>query len=282
MKYPFYFLTTAFLILNSCNNSSDVSEKKIIQQKTTCLEKSESELSGIVNGKKVKNADAETKDVLFILTHDEETGELQTCTASAIAPKVLITAAHCIGSVKNKTNVYFSRSAYCESGFNSEKQKKEVVRTILHPDYSMLDDDRTRSQNDLALIILAERIPNDYKIHSIATLNEGKNRDIEFLGYGVSQFNKDDALILRKITVDSSNIEIDNHHIYVHQKNGGICSGDSGGPGFVQVQNKKKILSINSMVLRPPGSNEDDFCQYEALLTPLEPHLDWILSSIKK
>lgn len=181
------------------------------------------------------------------------------CTASAIAPKILLTAAHCVANQKPST-VYAVLSTNPWNHNLNLNEWLKVEKIVFHSEFK--DETKIKKggiiQNDVALIFLANSVPEE-RISQLATLQQtSANLDIVSIGYGVrSPLEKptdekkkedDDSLLyfVMKPVVDYS----PHTQTFMINQNDltGICSGDSGGPGFIYDSNAKDffILGVTS------------------------------------
>ena len=272
----------SFLLLNSCSKKSDDVIAKV-ETNQTCIPEAKLLAKGIVGGKRVNPTDKDSTAVAMVLSIGEE--EFGTCTASLISPKVLLTAAHCIKASVDKTLVIFHTAISCESGFDSTKNSKRVSKITIHKDYipTIPSTETTigkEGTDDIALIILTEPAPENYAIYKIADPLEVKDSRIYFYGYGVTGSNDGGSGILRKTSFsnDLFYVEKENNKIRLKQNSGtGICFGDSGGPGLVNINGEAQILGVNSFVQGP----DDDSCNGTATLALAEAYKGWIKSSLK-
>ncbi len=270
-----YSIALCSLVL-SCSNSSN-SEKKV-QSFDYCVPESALTQNAIVNGTTVRENDADSQEVVMLMTRSEE-GQVSICTASAISSDVLVTAAHCVPDSAQDIVVSLHSSVSCESGFDSRNDIAKVLDVAKHPDYNPASKTYLKASNDIALVFMEKKLPAKYKIHDIATPSEIENQELLFLGYGTTGFTKDGTMILRKTQLPSQSVKIDikNKIVEVDQSAGtGICTGDSGGPALIDLGINRKIVSVNSLVLFDATTTDADKCGRGAALTMIYPHLDWL------
>ncbi|MGE3610422.1 MAG: trypsin-like serine protease [Bacteriovoracaceae bacterium] len=211
------------------------------------------------------------------------------CSGVLITPQVVLTAAHCI---------YPDSSFEVRMGneINFSKQKPVSVKeVIIHPDYT---DERT--QNDIAIMILEQPLSNN-----VAPLYQGdilsqKGLPLFVAGYSsissISNldafalvrkeeisthrtnlgFNEDDGsftqkLLFRMVTV-ITDVKNDKDKLVYLQSNGGVCSGDSGGPTFIKLKGNYLLIGINASV----QYDKKQFCASWGASTFIPYYLDWI------
>lgn len=252
-------------------------------QKQVCFPESELMSAGIVAGQKISQANPDSKKVVMLISDNE------LCTASAITPQVLITAAHCIAGPESKSYAIPYSAMSCESGFDLRVNRIQVDKFIVHPEFKTVDADtaatKSAVQNDIALVILKDRLPSDYKPYKIASVSAfNKDQAITFYGYGDVNYNQSGAGILRKTQLPGSAVQFDiaNKKIIVDQTSGtGVCSGDSGGPGLISVDGQFQILGINSYV-GTKSKDSSKLCNGQAYLTLVAPYVSWMSSVLKQ
>ena len=276
VKLPLVVLLFGCFFVSSCSRSSsseDGIEKP--EASSTCISEAkllaQDNLQGIVGGKRVYQDDKDAKTVAMLLTIENK--DMGICTAALISPNVLLTAAHCIKSSAKNAVIFYSAIS-CESGFDIIKNAQRVEKTVIHPEY-IPSTETKEGVNDIAVIILQEKAPADYPIYQIADPDKLTKNDLYFYGYGVIGTNKNGSGMLRKtkFTEDEYKIEKKNRTIKVTQNNGrGICSGDSGGPGLVNIDGESQILGVNSYVRGP----KSDYCNGESTLMLAHAYKDWL------
>jgi secreted trypsin-like serine protease len=269
------------LSLASCNNSSSSASTPAPDVKQAgCITESELEKAGIVGGEKVSNTDADSKKVMLLYAQDEDE-KTSICTASAIAPNVLLTAAHCI---REKHFVVLNSSISCESGFDASKHIAEVRGVLKHKDWDLESTSGSNSAKDVAIVVLKENLPSSYRVLKIAdpTRVDFANGEIRFIGYGVVDYNSGGSGILRRTSIPISKVTANTNKniVEIDQSNGqGVCSGDSGGPSLVKIDGVEQILGINSVVA---GTEDASLCRDGAIQSLASGHIPWIKSELAK
>ena len=265
---------------SSCSIDSSASTPAPDVSQNGCVSESDLMKPGIVGGEKVSNFDIDSKKVILLFALDDE-DNTSICTSTAIAPNVLLTAAHCISE---KHFVVYHSSISCESGFNIQQHAAAVRAAIKHKDWESNTKSEGNTANDVALIILENRIPSSYRVLKIAnpTAVDFNLGMIKFIGYGVIDYKSGGSGILRKteIPVEKASADIANNLVRIDQSNGhGVCSGDSGGPSLVKVNGQDQILGVNSVV---GGSSQASLCRDEAKQSLAYGHLSWIKAELSQ
>ena len=124
---------------------------------------------------------------------------------------------------------------------------------IYHSEYS-----ESAHQNDVALIKLERDIPADYQVSEIYDgTGTVTSNDLTLVGYGITNESKEDAGYLRTTVKSINDLDNDKTLARIPQRYNGICSGDSGGPAFIEINGQLKVLGVNSFVT---GSSDATVC----------------------
>lgn len=271
----------ASMVLASCNSGSSSASTPAPDVKTNgCYPESELMKAGIVGGEKVANYDVDAKKVVLLFAEDDE-GRTSICTSTAIAPNVLLTAAHCISK---HHYVVFHSSISCESGFDPQQHLARVRGVVKNADWSEDSKDLKNTATDVAIVILEKNIPSSYRVMKIANPDEVNFQSglVRFIGYGVTDYEGGGSGILRKTEFSITNVEVDKEMnvVGVDQSNGsGVCSGDSGGPSLVTVNGEEQILGVNSVV---SGKDKENLCRDKSFQTLASGHIPWIKKALAK
>lgn len=270
------------------------------------------EKQNILNGTAVVETNPLAKKVLYLATGAKllktPTGgftasQTGLCTATALAPKIILTAAHCVKAIDPKDD-QTADSVFIILGTKPWKSKFDTKlwyaaqKIIVHPGYKK--NNEGGSPDDIAIIQLKMALPLENITDIALPKDVSSTLDFTLAGYGMrsnfvtltdaqTQENLGELFSLTKtiINYDINNltIEIDQHD----EK--GICSGDSGGPGLIYNSTTKKystigVVSGNRWLIEDkqsldPQNKKDCFgiAVYTNIMNP--GYYDWIQKTIQ-
>jgi secreted trypsin-like serine protease len=148
------------------------------------------------------------------------------CTGTVIAPRVVLTAAHCLVGV-SAANVTFAigPNAYAPTS------ELRVASVKPHPAYDDSDED---SQHDVGIVVLAEDAGVTPIPHNTTKLGASWiGKSATFVGYGVTN-GKTGAGIGKKRSVTMPLTEVHATDFVYEKRGANTCSGDSGGPALAK------------------------------------------------
>ncbi|MFV3407888.1 S1 family peptidase [Bdellovibrio bacteriovorus] len=188
-----------------------------------------------------------------------------TCSGVLIAPKVVLTAAHCF---HNKSIEYDSKKVFI--GFGTDlRPKSDLVlwiakETILHPEYR---DDELNSSVDVAAVILPKAAPHPFKSAEIfwdaSKLGE---ESLILSGYGIiSETPKVLSYDLKSVVSKVLIVDWDSITVKDSYENA-TCSGDSGGPAFFDKDGKLYLVGT----LMSGVGDEERNCGTYSVITRLD------------
>lgn len=185
------------------------------------------------------------------------------CTASIIAPDIIVTAAHCLQN-KGRLSVSFGSTLESDTRVRARASRR-------HPDFGRR---RGRDEADIAVVLLGAPLPRGFvpvPVFQAGSLRRGQA--VLLAGYGVSDGRLDTGSgRLRK--TETQVLRTAGTEVLVDQSRGrGVCRGDSGGPGFVR--DRQGRLQVWGVVSRGP-----QHCDEEGVFTRIDSHDQWIRRAI--
>jgi secreted trypsin-like serine protease len=258
-------------------NSSSPDPRLALKGNGICIPESELLSMGIIGGERVNQEDYDSKLVVMLIS-----GEGRLCTASAIAPNVLVTAAHCVRPDETVNAVFYS-SLSCEAGFKRLENSVVAREVIINEAYKadLPEDQADKNTGDIALVVLKNNVPEGYPVYKIMDpQNITNGMDMWLYGYGRSDSAGGGAGILRKTKLSGNDyrVNMETKKVQIDQSHGsGICKGDSGGPALVEFAGQLQILGVHSYVNGP----NSDICGDQAFDTLVFSYKDWINEKLK-
>ncbi len=211
-----------------------------------------------------------------------ETSRGELCSGAAIAPQLVLTAAHCVmggGSV---------RVVSLDRRFRGRNHP--VAAVLPHPSFVPGTTPRTQPGADLALLRLAAPLPDD-----IAPLSLGsglwQGETVTMAGYGLSvEDNKRTARRLRQAqlvnagnytTANTVKVAVDTEALG-EAPGAGACRGDSGGPVIRGPSRSRDLVGIVSWSSGPLNSRVRRICGGFTAITPISEYRSWISESSER
>jgi hypothetical protein len=194
------------------------------------------------------------------------------CTGVVIAPRVVLTAAHCAAALKDMRIHYRD-----EAG---QPVLLEVDAVAVHPDYRA--DAVTRRVVSIDLALLRARMPLDPRF-SAAALDEGGaaavGAPLRIFGYGVAREGDGKSAGVLRSAALRVRAPLSKILLWAEDPNdagGGACAGDSGGP--IVAEDTRQVLAIAAW---SAGRNARRSCGGLTQGPLVAPQRAWIHSVLK-
>jgi V8-like Glu-specific endopeptidase len=184
----------------------------------------------------------DTGDSSVVIVFAQENGSSQgsLCTASVIAPTVLLTAAHCVSPAEVGSDVTFH--VFTGYDFNSNNGNWLDVAKV---DWDhQFDPNSLDGGHDVGIVVLAKPVslaPLPY-LRSAADALTGA---VRLVGYGNNNGRANSGAGIKRQVTTSLN-DVTSKLLQIGDNKHETCNGDSGGPAFMNVNGVETIVGVTS------------------------------------
>jgi hypothetical protein len=203
-----------------------------------------------------------------VVVLDQTGGGTSFCTASVVARNVVLTAAHCVGSLPDTKVRYLASSGPVVLG---------VEKIAINPHYKAEASRQSAFLIDLALLLLSEPLPSQFRPVELGGPGRvAVGQRVIIAGFGITDENSGTAGALRAGVLVSSGPKT-KFAILIDPAGTGLggCTGDSGAPVFAGNEPLQVAMAIKA-------NGEGGYqCGASTVAVQLGPHLAWIFETLK-
>jgi hypothetical protein len=273
-------LVCALLVLSACQEGPNSHDMNLENTKA----------QGIVGGSEVSTKDRLAHIVFSLIsTYPQDSKaspqgamtELNEmgyqCTASALSSRLAITAAHCVDDKNLKHRLEFVDK-------DGKKVVNKVKEFVQHPDFK-LDPGA-----DMAVLLMEDEFPEGTLYPQLPSQDE--YLDLSHLiaaGFGRvtgEKLREGKSGTLRTTLVDAKSYNPEAPTFMIDQTKGtGICSGDSGGPSYIEDEDGNlKLVGIAYKVTfySFPGDENPNTCNNTGSYVNVQYRLEWLINTAEK
>jgi hypothetical protein len=192
----------------------------------------------------VGGAPVNTDPAVALLAMYDANGQLaSTCTGTLIDAQWVLTAAHCLSPAGIAgVGVYFGADATVMSD-PSFVAYVEADQAAIHP--SWVDAGAPDQGNDIALLHLSQAAPIEpIAINRTPLTEQMLGADVYLVGWGITGGGQQDSMVKRAVM--SALFDFDATFMVVGDAATGTCSGDSGGPAFMMMNDQIVVAGVTS------------------------------------
>ncbi len=231
--------------------------------------------AGIIGGDKVSASSNIGRSTVGI--YEPTIGYI--CTGTLIAKNMVLTAAHCVDPKAKDLVVIFSP----EMKGSTPEQRRKVNTAIVHDKYKT--DTASKETNDIAILRFDGEAPAAYQVAPIL-FEKGylyNNRSTIVAGYGLNWATvvKKGAGTLRTTRLAIDDVNFSGTEVQLGQSvRKGICSGDSGGPAYLEINGQLHVWGVASR-----GDSIPVFfvpkCMLFSVFTRVDAYQTWIQDTMR-
>ena len=173
------------------------------------------------------------------------------CTAVLVAPDMVLTAAHCAADSGDADR--FVMAPDLDDANLSDVHR--VAEVMVHPQYN----GHGKHPHDVALLRLVEDVEDvDFiPVNALDLDSDWPGTWLHYVGYGANTFFGGPGAGLKRET-DLQVAWLTSHEFSTYAMDTNYCSGDSGGPGFVEIDGRWYVAAVVSSVYALDDS--EDMC----------------------
>lgn len=231
--------------------------------------------------------DATADETIAKVTKVTFTEDNRACSGTLIASDLILTAGHCVPATDTLKMIMVH-------GFGLKATQREMVQKgkiakvsgwIRHPDYKIVTDAQggQTAENDIALVRLSEPLTGaTVALLPRTGLTLTGTEDVTIAGWGVtSSADRQIEIAKRQLGLHKALTKATQTTEKTIAIKGprNLCSGDSGGPSFLQTDKGLVIIGVHSSSNGCFAPGIDDRAQATDTFVPF--YTEWIKASVK-
>lgn len=192
------------------------------------------------------------------------------CTGTLVAPRIVLTAAHCVGDAIEAGFTDFGQVNFGD-GRGAWIASIDIIDMTMHRFYKP----PAFLTNDIALVRLASPAPSSIDPLPISTTNlteDDVGLQLRVVGFGNTDGSNGGSGAGEKNQLVVPLLEVSGGHIGLGDRISNTCQGDSGGPTFAKFDGVEHVIGVTSF-----GSNE---CRATSQMTRTDIMWDIFLSEV--
>ena len=233
----------------------------------------------VFGGKTVGNGDVVAKTLAAVL--DQSSTGAHLCTAIALGPRLMLTAAHCTDGGTGGLQVIFATAL---TDVPLDRVRKVTAISRAKPTPEAKGSFAYNNPDDVALIVLESPAPSGTAFATLGGADGtgavriagyGATSDLRNAGFGKAQIGFDRTLRTGKTSLVAKGAVLTADQ----SRGSGVCTGDSGGPAFTLQGKTLSVAGVLIGVSAPRSVN--DYCRGSAHYVSIARWRSWIVSTAK-
>lgn len=230
--------------------------------------------SQIVGGDKVESSSNIGRSTVGI--YESKIGYI--CSGTLIAKNLILTAAHCVDPKAKDLVVIFAP----EMKKAGKEQIRRVTGQVVHDGYT--GEVQSKDTNDIAVLRFEGEAPAGYQVAPMLFDSGYLNNNVRTIvaGYGLNWtiLLSKGAGTLRTAKLSIEDVNFSRTEVMLGQSvRRGICSGDSGGPAYLELNGRLHVWGVASRGDSLPGLLTPK-CMLFSVFTRVDAHQDFIAKAV--
>lgn len=231
---------------------------------------------GIVGGERIPSSSTIGRSTVGI--YEKKMGYI--CSGTLIGKNLILTAAHCVDPEAKDLVIFFAP----EMKKATAAQMRRVSGSVVHSQYNQ--QVQSKDTADIAVLRFEGEAPAGFQVAPLLLQPGHLNNDRRTIvaGYGLSWtvLLQKGAGKLRTAYLAIDDVEFSRTEVMLGQSvRRGICSGDSGGPAYLEVNGRLHVWGVASRRDSLPGFLTPK-CMLFSIFTRVDVYQDFIQEAIRE